>query len=29
VGIDVAQKVGPIMEAAFGKRMAAPKALER
>ncbi|RKH72294.1 fatty acid oxidation complex subunit alpha FadJ [Corallococcus interemptor] len=28
VGIDVAQKVGPIMEAAFGKRMAAPKALE-
>jgi 3-hydroxyacyl-CoA dehydrogenase/enoyl-CoA hydratase/3-hydroxybutyryl-CoA epimerase len=29
VGIDVAQKVGPIMEAAFGKRMAAPKALEK
>ncbi|RKH46068.1 fatty acid oxidation complex subunit alpha FadJ [Corallococcus sicarius] len=28
VGIDVAQKVGPIMEAAFGKRMSAPKALE-
>ncbi|MBZ4416789.1 fatty acid oxidation complex subunit alpha FadJ [Myxococcus sp. RHSTA-1-4] len=28
VGIDVAQKVGPIMEAAFGKRMAAPRALE-
>ncbi|MCP3140411.1 fatty acid oxidation complex subunit alpha FadJ [Pyxidicoccus xibeiensis] len=28
VGIDVAQKVGPIMEAAFGKRMAAPKALD-
>ncbi|TSC23579.1 fatty acid oxidation complex subunit alpha FadJ [Corallococcus sp. Z5C101001] len=28
VGIDVAQKVGPVMEAAFGKRMAAPKALE-
>ncbi|WP_434300739.1 fatty acid oxidation complex subunit alpha FadJ [Corallococcus exiguus] len=27
VGIDVAQKVGPIMEAAFGKRMVAPKAL--
>ncbi|QDE70325.1 MULTISPECIES: fatty acid oxidation complex subunit alpha FadJ [Myxococcus] len=29
VGIDVAQKVGPLMEAAFGKRMAAPKALEK
>jgi 3-hydroxyacyl-CoA dehydrogenase/enoyl-CoA hydratase/3-hydroxybutyryl-CoA epimerase len=29
VGIDVAQKVGPIMEAAFGKRMAAPRALEK
>jgi len=29
VGIDVAQKVGPIMEAAFGKRMAAPRTLER
>jgi 3-hydroxyacyl-CoA dehydrogenase/enoyl-CoA hydratase/3-hydroxybutyryl-CoA epimerase len=29
VGIDVAHKVGPIMEAAFGKRMAAPKTLER
>nr|BDT36495.1 fatty acid oxidation complex subunit alpha FadJ [Myxococcus sp. MH1] len=28
VGIDVAHKVGPIMEAAFGKRMAAPKALD-
>jgi 3-hydroxyacyl-CoA dehydrogenase/enoyl-CoA hydratase/3-hydroxybutyryl-CoA epimerase len=29
VGIDVAQKVGPIMEAAFGKRMAAPRALDK
>jgi 3-hydroxyacyl-CoA dehydrogenase / enoyl-CoA hydratase / 3-hydroxybutyryl-CoA epimerase len=29
VGIDVAQKVGPIMEAAFGKRMMAPRALEK
>jgi 3-hydroxyacyl-CoA dehydrogenase/enoyl-CoA hydratase/3-hydroxybutyryl-CoA epimerase len=29
VGIDVAHKVGPIMETAFGKRMAAPKALEK
>ncbi|PTL75337.1 fatty acid oxidation complex subunit alpha FadJ [Vitiosangium sp. GDMCC 1.1324] len=29
VGIDVAQKVGPIMEAAFGKRMSAPRALEK
>lgn len=29
VGIDVAQKVGPIMETAFGKRMAAPRALEK
>jgi 3-hydroxyacyl-CoA dehydrogenase / enoyl-CoA hydratase / 3-hydroxybutyryl-CoA epimerase len=29
VGIDVAQKVGPIMESAFGKRMAAPRALEK
>jgi 3-hydroxyacyl-CoA dehydrogenase / enoyl-CoA hydratase / 3-hydroxybutyryl-CoA epimerase len=29
VGIDVAHKVGPIMEAAFGKRMAAPKTLEK
>lgn len=29
VGIDVAHKVGPIMEAAFGKRMAAPRALEK
>ncbi|MBM7118032.1 fatty acid oxidation complex subunit alpha FadJ [Archangium primigenium] len=29
VGIDVAQKVGPIMEAAFGKRMVAPKAFEK
>ncbi len=29
VGIDVAQKVGPIMEAAFGKRLQAPKALEK
>ncbi|MCP3098766.1 fatty acid oxidation complex subunit alpha FadJ [Myxococcus sp. K15C18031901] len=28
VGIDVAHKVGPIMEAAFGKRMAAPKSLD-
>ncbi|RJS15673.1 fatty acid oxidation complex subunit alpha FadJ [Corallococcus sp. H22C18031201] len=28
VGIDVAHKVGPIMEGAFGKRMAAPKALD-
>ncbi|XXF80050.1 fatty acid oxidation complex subunit alpha FadJ [Myxococcaceae bacterium GXIMD 01537] len=29
VGIDVAHKVGPIMEAAFGKRLAAPKALDQ
>lgn len=29
VGIDVAYKVGPIMEAAFGKRLAAPQALEK
>jgi 3-hydroxyacyl-CoA dehydrogenase/enoyl-CoA hydratase/3-hydroxybutyryl-CoA epimerase len=29
VGIDVAHKVGPIMEAAFGKRLAAPKTLEK
>jgi 3-hydroxyacyl-CoA dehydrogenase / enoyl-CoA hydratase / 3-hydroxybutyryl-CoA epimerase len=29
VGIDVAHKVGPIMEAAFGKRLAAPQALEK
>jgi 3-hydroxyacyl-CoA dehydrogenase / enoyl-CoA hydratase / 3-hydroxybutyryl-CoA epimerase len=29
VGIDVAQKVGPIMEAAFGKRMVAPQALDK
>ncbi len=29
VGIDVAHKVGPIMEAAYGKRMAAPKTLEK
>lgn len=29
VGIDVAHKVGPIMEAAFGKRLAAPKTLDR
>jgi 3-hydroxyacyl-CoA dehydrogenase / enoyl-CoA hydratase / 3-hydroxybutyryl-CoA epimerase len=29
VGIDVAQKVGPLMESAFGKRMAAPRALEK
>ncbi|WPB74303.1 fatty acid oxidation complex subunit alpha FadJ [Archangium violaceum] len=29
VGIDVAQKVGPIMESAFGKRMTAPRALEK
>jgi 3-hydroxyacyl-CoA dehydrogenase/enoyl-CoA hydratase/3-hydroxybutyryl-CoA epimerase len=29
VGIDVAQKVAPIMEAAFGKRIAAPKAFEK
>ncbi|QSQ13911.1 fatty acid oxidation complex subunit alpha FadJ [Myxococcus landrumensis] len=28
VGIDVAHKVGPLMEAAFGKRMAAPKSLD-
>ncbi|MCK8497421.1 fatty acid oxidation complex subunit alpha FadJ [Myxococcus fulvus] len=28
VGIDVAHKVSPMMEAAFGKRMAAPKALD-
>jgi len=28
VGIDVAHKVGPIMEAAFGKRMAAPRSLD-
>ncbi|MFL5345754.1 MAG: fatty acid oxidation complex subunit alpha FadJ [Hyalangium sp.] len=29
VGIDVAHKVGPIMEAAFGKRLAAPKTLDK
>lgn len=29
VGIDVAHKVGPIMEASFGKRLAAPQALEK
>jgi 3-hydroxyacyl-CoA dehydrogenase/enoyl-CoA hydratase/3-hydroxybutyryl-CoA epimerase len=29
VGIDVAQKVAPIMEAAFGKRIAAPKAFDK
>jgi 3-hydroxyacyl-CoA dehydrogenase / enoyl-CoA hydratase / 3-hydroxybutyryl-CoA epimerase len=29
VGIDVAHKVGPIMEAAFGKRLAAPRTLEK
>lgn len=29
VGIDVAHKVGPIMEAAFGKRLQAPKALDK
>lgn len=29
VGIDVAHKVGPIMESAFGKRLAAPKTLEK
>ncbi|WP_408889616.1 fatty acid oxidation complex subunit alpha FadJ [Myxococcus faecalis] len=28
VGIDVAHKVSPMMEAAFGKRMVAPKALD-
>jgi 3-hydroxyacyl-CoA dehydrogenase / enoyl-CoA hydratase / 3-hydroxybutyryl-CoA epimerase len=28
VGIDVAHKVGPIMEAAFGKRLAAPRTLD-